>query len=312
MTDPFEELRLPVVPEEPRAEVAADLRVRVHRHLGLAPPPGFVPMARAAGLELEVGGPADGEAVLLLHAGTATAYRPLLGEPALADRYRLVRVHRRGYAGSDPVDGLVTIGRHVDDALAVLDHLGIDRAHVVGHSGSGVMALQLALDAPDRVRSLVLEEPAIHSIDPELQARSREAVAFPLERARAGDPASGVEVWMRGGISRTWRTDLARSVPGGPQQTIEDAAAFLAEAEPVVEWRFPHERVAAMAQPVLYVLAGHGSAVHPELLRRFRQLVPHTEDAVIAGASHMLHTDRPAAVAAELRAFFDRHAGRGR
>jgi pimeloyl-ACP methyl ester carboxylesterase len=311
-TDTFEALRLPVVPEAPRAEAAADLRARLHRRLRLAAPPGTTPMARAAGLEFEDAGAADGEAVLLLHAGTATAYRPLLAEPALTDRYRLIRPHRRGYAGSDPCDGDVTIGRHVDDALALLDHLSIDRAHVVGHSGSGVIALQLALDAPERVRSLVLEEPAIHSVDPARHAASRAAVAFPLERYRAGDLRSAIEMWMQGGISRTWRTDLARTVPGGPQQTVEDAAAFLAEVEPVVEWPFPHGRVAALSLPVLFVLAERSSPVPVELLRRFRSLVPHTEDVVIAEASHMLHTDRPAAVAAALRSFFDRHPGRGR
>ena len=106
-------------------------------------------MRKAVGLEYEVGGNPDGEAVLLIHAGTATVYAPLMVEPALADRYRLVRFHRRGFAGSDQFDGPVTIDAFVRDSLALLEHLEIERAHVVGHSGSGVVALQLALDAPD-------------------------------------------------------------------------------------------------------------------------------------------------------------------
>ena len=47
------------------------------------------------------------------------------------------------------------------DARALLDHLGIDRAHVVGHSYGGCVALQLALDAPRMVRSLALVEAAL-------------------------------------------------------------------------------------------------------------------------------------------------------
>jgi pimeloyl-ACP methyl ester carboxylesterase len=43
-------------------------------------------------------------------------------------------------------------------------HLGIERAHVVGHSSSAIMALQLALDAPDRVLSLALLEPALLAV----------------------------------------------------------------------------------------------------------------------------------------------------
>jgi pimeloyl-ACP methyl ester carboxylesterase len=48
---------------------------------------------------------------------------------------------------------------------------------------------------------------------------------------------------------------------------------------------------------------------HRRILRRFEELAPHTETAVIAEATHMLHTDQPAAVSAELAGFFTRHTG---
>ena len=198
-------LRLPSAPLLPRPAFVADLRARVHRRLGLDAPADVTPMPKAVGLEYEVAGNPDGEAVLFMHAGTATAFVPLMQEPALADRYRLVRYHRRGYAGSDGFDGEASIERHVHDAVALLDHLGIERAHVVGHSGSGVIALQLALDAPQVVQSLVLEEPAIHAIDPQWAAVISEAIAAPLARFRSGD--------ARG----RWRCGWARSRPaGGP------------------------------------------------------------------------------------------------
>jgi len=313
MTDPsadgFEALRLPVQPTAPRSAFALDLRARLHRRLGLDAPPGVAPMPKAAGLEYEIGGNPDGEAVLLMHAGTATAFAPLMVEPDLADRYRLVRYHRRGFAGSDAFDGEASIASHAGGALALLEHLGIECAHVVGHSGSGVMALQLALDAPSAVRSLVLEEPAIHAIDPLWDAIMLRAITPLIELYRAGDARGAMEQWMRG-ISRDWRVDLARTVPGGPQQTLDDAAAFFEDVEAVLAWPFDHTRVGTLALPVLYVVGTGSNPLTHAVMGRFQTLVPQAETAVIPGASHMLHTDQPQLVAAELSAFFDRHTNR--
>ncbi len=288
----------------PRPAFTADLRMRLYRRLGYAARSRVTPMRKAVGLEYEMAGNPDGERVLLIHAGTATAYAPLMVEPALAERYRLVRFHRRGFAGSDRFDGRVTIDAFVRDALALLEHLEIGKAHVVGHSGSGVVALQLALDAPERVQTLVLEEPALAQLDERWQAAVRDAMAAPLALARAGDARGAMDMWMNG-IARSWRTDLERTVPGGPQQTIDDAATFMAEVEAVDAWEFDRTRTEAMTMPVLYVIADRSP--HQAVARRFQTHVPHTEIVSIPDATHMLHTDQPALVATELAAFFARH-----
>ena len=305
--DDFDGLRLRVMPLTPRRAFASDLQARVHRRLGLPEPTGHRRMAKAAGLEYEIGGIEDGETVLLMHAGTATAYRPLLEQRTLADRYRLVRYHRRGYAGSDPFDGAATIGRHVEDAVALLDHLAIERVHVVGHSGSGIIALQLALDAPERVRSLVLEEPALGPSDPRWGAAMRDAIGIAVDRYRTGDASGAMEMWMRE-ISPSWRTDLARTVPGGPQQTIDDATAFFEDVPPTIEWPYDDHAIAQLTVPILYVLAQNSRPGHRDSLLRLQQLAPQTESVLIPGTTHMLHTDRPDLVAVELASFFARHS----
>ena len=108
-------------------------------------------------------------------------------------------------------------------------------------------------------------------------------------------------------ISPTWRAELTRTVPGGPQQTLDDAAAFFADVEAVDAWSFDHDRVANLAMPVLYVLSSSANGLTRALMERFRELVPQTETAFIADATHMLHTDQPGAVAAGLAAFLTRH-----
>ena len=75
---------------------------------------------------------------------------------ALADRFTCISFDNRGMGRSLPAAGEVTVEQMADDALAVLDAAGAESAHVVGHSLGGAVALQLALEARRRVKSLTL------------------------------------------------------------------------------------------------------------------------------------------------------------
>ena len=109
-------------------------------------------------LEYELGG--TGEPVALIHLSLyADSFAPLMDQPALAG-YRLLRYHRRGYAGSSRTVGPVTISDQAADLAGLLDDLGIRRAHVVGHSYGGLIAQRpgdtrdlFALRSPDRSAS---------------------------------------------------------------------------------------------------------------------------------------------------------------
>ncbi|PRP99947.1 3-oxoadipate enol-lactonase 2 [Enhygromyxa salina] len=74
----------------------------------------------------------------------------------LRERYSCITVDNRGVGDSGEAPGTLVFGQMVDDAIALLDHLQIDRAHVIGHSMGGILAHQLALDHPDRAASLGL------------------------------------------------------------------------------------------------------------------------------------------------------------
>jgi pimeloyl-ACP methyl ester carboxylesterase len=97
--------------------------------------------------------------MLVQTALSADELLPLARQPALANGFRTVLVHRRGYAGSSPVDGPGSIKRDAADCREVIAALEIGRAHVVGLSYSGAVALQLAVDAPACVHTLTLLEP---------------------------------------------------------------------------------------------------------------------------------------------------------
>jgi pimeloyl-ACP methyl ester carboxylesterase len=90
-------------------------------------------MLKAQGLEFALHG--EGEPVLLIHGShVADALLPLTREAVLADRYRLVRYHRRGFASSDAPARPFSIAAQAHDALAPLQVLDVPCAHVIGHS----------------------------------------------------------------------------------------------------------------------------------------------------------------------------------
>ena len=101
-------------------------------------------------------GPADAPVVLLLHGLGACGDDWRMQVPALAPRFRVVAIDLPGHRHSAPARGLPSIPRMAAAVERLLDALAIDRAHVVGLSLGGCIALALALRAPARVRSLVL------------------------------------------------------------------------------------------------------------------------------------------------------------
>jgi aminoacrylate hydrolase len=98
----------------------------------------------------------DGAPVLLIQGiGVAgSGWTPQV--EALRSRFQTLVYDNRGLGGSRPCSGPITVDAMAGDALALMDHLRWDSAHVVGHSLGGVIAQQLALDAPKRIRSLSL------------------------------------------------------------------------------------------------------------------------------------------------------------
>jgi pimeloyl-ACP methyl ester carboxylesterase len=113
----------------------------------------------ARGLEFEAfpEGPEDGPAVLLLHGFPQNARQWDRVTPALHEAgLRTVAVNQRGYSpGARPTDiAAYALTECVDDALSIMDGLGVARFHVVGHDWGAAVAWHLTATHPDRVRTL--------------------------------------------------------------------------------------------------------------------------------------------------------------
>jgi pimeloyl-ACP methyl ester carboxylesterase len=247
-----------------------------------------------------------GEPVVLIHAGLgADWFRPLVEQPALTDRFRLLRYHRVGYGASGHLAGPVSIAAQAEHCRSLLASLGVDRAHVVGHSSGANIALQLALDAPDVVGSLALLETAL------LDVPSGPFAAEALARHSAGDRAGAVDSWLRGVGGPDYRAALDRAVPGGFDQAVVDVDTFLGQELPALRaWRFTPADAARIGPPALLVLGALSDQIGPAYRARHDLLVgwlPNAEPFVLPAANHLLHVQNPVGMADGLAGFFARH-----
>lgn len=263
-------------------------------------------MELETGVELDYEVRGSGEPVVLIHAGVcADWFRGLVEEPALVGRYRLVRYHRVGYAGSSRVEGAVGVADQAAHCRSLLRHLGIGRAHVVGHSSSANMAMQLALDAPATVGSLALLETAL------LAVPTGPFGPQALGRYQAGDTAGAVDAWMRGVCGAGYREVLDQALPGAFDQAVADADTFFGQELPALRaWSFGQREAGRVTQPALAVLGARSREVTPVFDQRHELLLawlPNVEPFVLPDATHLLHLQNPGGMAEALAAFFARH-----
>jgi pimeloyl-ACP methyl ester carboxylesterase len=265
------------------------------------------------GLELEYELRGSGDPVVLIHWGLSALWaEPLMEEPALADCHRLLSYHRAGFAGSDRIEGPISIAGHSAHCAALMRHLGMERAHIVGHSSSAVIALQLALDFPDAVHTLTLMEPARPVPPTEDQAEFvREFVAPAIQRYRDGDRAGAVDTFARGVFGPGYRGPLEAGLPGLFEQAVADADAFFTQELPALqEWSFGEEEASRVTQPALAVLGTNTSPTFPGRVELLMSWLPNVELFELP-ATHLLHLQKPRELAEALSSFYaPRPAGR--
>ena len=263
------------------------------------------------GRELEFTVRGAGEPVILIHGShVADAFAPVLADPALIGQYRLISYHRCGFAGSAHPDGPVSIAQQAADCRALMRHLGIGRAHIVGHSYGGVITLQLALDFPDAVRSLALLEPALLAVPS--AGEFMEAMGPVLQVYESGDKAGAVDAFLQAVCGPNYRSAVEAVLPPGAfDQAMADADTFFRIEMPALQqWSFTPEEARRIVQPVLAVLGADSEAVWPgfgEGHRLLREWLPDAEAFVLPNATHLLQMQNPRGLAEALAGFFSRH-----
>jgi pimeloyl-ACP methyl ester carboxylesterase len=185
-----------------------------------------------------------GDPVLLVHAAPFVSwYEPLVARMEGVDTLRCRRQLRAQEHGRYRP---LSVGEDGQILSRLMEHVGWVRAHVVGHSYGALVALQMALDWPDRVASLALLEPAARGI-----SRSKEVAAAlePVITAyRSGDRLSAMELFLRHVGGDGFRDSLDAALPQAFDEAVEYADLFFqAEMAAVSSWDFGPEQASEIS-----------------------------------------------------------------
>lgn len=243
----------------------------------------MLPTPDGARLHVEEAGPPEGPALLLLEGmgGDTLGWRRNIPHFAAAG-LRTVAFDFRGSGRSERPPGPYSMAMFVGDTLAVMDGLGIERAHLYGQSMGGFVALNAALEHPGRVRSLVLG--CTHAGGPSVVA------------ARRGPPDEGAAaMYARETPREHIEEDLrvARTVP----------PPLAGAQEPVARGHDVASRLGSIRCPALVVHGEDDRVVDPANGRLLAGRIPGASFLLVPGAGHLYHSERAQEVDARIVAF---------
>ncbi len=115
-----------------------------------------MPIAKINGISINFEVSGKGPALLLITGFGSNLSSWAFQVRAFGRHFRVIRFDNRGIGKSDKPQGPYSIQAMAEDAIGLLDHLGIEKAHIVGHSMGGAIAQEVAINHPERVSRLVL------------------------------------------------------------------------------------------------------------------------------------------------------------
>jgi pimeloyl-ACP methyl ester carboxylesterase len=244
----------------------------------------------------------SGPAVVLIHAGVADRSMWDDQVAALRDAYRVIRHDTRGF-GETETDAVAFSNRA--DIGALLDHLGEERAHVVGLSRGGQIALDFAIEAPDRVRSLTVVAGGISG---------RESPAeLPAETWEPVEAMWKAKEWQK---LTDWETAFWADGPGQPPDRVPEIRRrvhawvlqnYLAEKEEGQPQPLDPPaagRLGELQAPMLVMLGTLDDPGTTESMRHLAASVPGARLEELESA-HMVNLEHPDRFNRVLRDFLD-------
>ncbi|MDF3294245.1 alpha/beta fold hydrolase [Streptomyces silvisoli] len=259
-----------------------------------------MPFASVNGQQLcfeDTGG--DGPVVVFSHGNLMNRQMWVPQVEALRGEFRCVVWDERLHGRTKDDGALYTYWDSADDLLGLLDHLGVERATLVGHSQGGFLSLRAALRAPDRIKALVLIDTAavawpqealtqMSGVSEGFRTGGPDAVAPALLGMLLGEPEIHHD-WLR-----TWHEQ--------PQERLADAVAVLMGVDDI------SARLGEITQPALIV---HGQVDQPVPLplgQMLRDRLPGASELIVVpGAGHTPSLTHPDQVNGPLSAFL-RHS----
>ena len=246
----------------------------------------------------------SGAAVVFIHAGVADLRMWDDQVAALRDQYRLIRYDTRGF-GRTETDGVPFSNRA--DIAELLDHLGEERAHVVGLSRGAMIALDFAIESPDRVRSLAVAGGGIGGY--------QSPDELPEDTFVEADRLLDAKDWE--GISE-WETAFWADGPNQPANRLDPEVRAKVHDWILSNYRAEKEegqpqpldpsaigRLGELRAPVLVMYGTLDDPGTSESMRHLAETVPDARLEAFEGAAHMMNLEQPERFNTVLGEFLD-------
>lgn len=239
-------------------------------------------------LHLHISGRSDGPVLLLSNslASTLNMWDPQM--EAFDRHFRVIRYDSRGHGKSDAPDGPYTIDMLTADAVGLLDHLGIERAHFCGLSKGGMVGQRLATLHPGRVDRLVLCDTASYMGPAELwEGRIETAEA----EGMAGIVDSTIERWF----TRPFREKDPAAVAKIREMILNTPAAGFIGCCRAIQSMDQRETIKAITAPTLIVVGADDPSTTPDKAREIQECIAGSNLTVLPEAAHLSNIEQAAA-----------------
>jgi pimeloyl-ACP methyl ester carboxylesterase len=234
-----------------------------------------------------------GEAILLIHGNGANTR--IWGRSAgdLAETHRAIAYDRRGF-GRSPGHLAKRMRDHVADAAALLRELDAAPATVLGWSGGGIVAAGLAIEHPELVSALILEEPGIHlPLNNTVNLFRFGLRAEYARRVRRDQRRAAMEVFEFALAYRDGGSQFDRFSEEWRESMLDSAEATVAETDHM-RHPYPTRRgLSGISCPVTILQGDLSEPTFAKVNRYLLRRMPAAKLVVIEGTAHAVHFDRP-------------------
>jgi pimeloyl-ACP methyl ester carboxylesterase len=226
-----------------------------------------------------------GPAVVFTHAATGSSRVWEYQVPAFAARgYRVITYDRRGFGRSELVPGGPQPGTGADDLEGLLDHLKLDRVHLIGSAAGGIVSLDFAVSFQSRLRSLVIANSIGGVQDPsylEIGRRLRPAPQFGALPPDVRELGPSYRAMNPEGTARWLALERVSRPEGAPPvaQTFRNTLTFAL--------------LESIAVPTLLLTGDADLYSPPAVLPLFASRIKGARTVVVAGAGHSAYWEQP-------------------
>jgi pimeloyl-ACP methyl ester carboxylesterase len=242
----------------------------------------------------------EGPAVVLGHSFLCSGEMWAPQVPDLVEANRVINVDLRGHGRSSPLTAPCEMADLVDDVLAVLDHLGLANAILAGLSIGGMVAMRVALEAPERVRALVLAD--THAGGEKLAKKTKYRLMTAASKVVGLRPFLPSVLRLMFGAT-TLRIEPALVAEWKSRFSEVDLPSIGIVLEALVRRDSVLERLHEISVPTLVIVGEEDASLPVGCSREIAQAIEGASLVVVPRAGHLSTLEQPEIVARAMRDF---------